>query len=123
MAMKAAVGSLETRLCNQIIGQSAHVFPGPSFIQIHLCLHGHCQKLQAENLLLFKLCCWMVGWLAVLMELTFAALGCQASRHRDLALLTSLVFCIRDQLFTCVWMEVKKIQDKTETHNIQGQLI
>lgn len=61
MAMKAAVGSLETCLCNQIIGQSAHVFPGPSFVQIHLCLHGNCQKLQAESLLLFQLCCLRVG--------------------------------------------------------------
>lgn len=59
--MKAAVGSLETRLGNQIIGQSAQVFPGPPFIQIHLCLHGNRQKLQAENLLLFKLCCLIVG--------------------------------------------------------------
>lgn len=63
-------------------------------------------------------------WLLVLlMELTFAALGCQASRHRDLALLTSLVFCIRDQLFTCVWKEVKKIQDMTDPLKIQGRLI
>lgn len=59
--MKAAVGSLETRLCNQIIGQSAHVFPGPSFIQINLCLHGNCQQLHVENLVLFKLCCLIVG--------------------------------------------------------------
>lgn len=59
--MKKAVGSLETHLCNQIIGQSADVLPGSSFIQIHLCLYGNRQKLRAENLLLFKHCCLIVG--------------------------------------------------------------
>lgn len=33
-------------------------------------------------------------------SLTFPAPGCQASRHRDFALLTSLVFCSRGQLIT-----------------------
>lgn len=35
-----------------------------------------------------------------LMSLTFAVPGCQASRHRDFALLTSLVFCSRGQLIS-----------------------
>lgn len=39
---------------------------------------------------------------ALLTELTLAAPGCQARRHKDFALLTSLVFCISGQLFTWV---------------------
>lgn len=53
-------GSLETHLCNQIIGQSAHVFPGPSFKEIHLGVHGNRQQLHAEDLFI-QVCRLIVG--------------------------------------------------------------
>lgn len=72
-------------------------------------------KNYTQETFLFK---FAVRLSVLLMELTFPAPGCQASRHSDFALLTSLVFCIRDQLFARVCMEVKQIQDMTDTQNI-----
>lgn len=39
----------ETHLCQQIIGQSAHMIPGPSLVQVNLGLHWNCQKLNAHT--------------------------------------------------------------------------
>lgn len=48
--MKVALGSPGSHLRYQIVGQGADVFPGPSFIQVYLRLHGNRQKLQAAIL-------------------------------------------------------------------------
>lgn len=63
LKMRVALGSLGPHLCYQIVWQGADVFPGPSFIQVYLRLHGNRQKLQAAILvshaLLFNCrCCW-----------------------------------------------------------------
>lgn len=47
--MIVSVISPGPHLCQQIIGQSAHVIPGPSLVQVHLCLHRNGQKLSAHT--------------------------------------------------------------------------
>lgn len=54
------IGTMKAHLRNQIIGQSAHVFPGPSFKEIHLGVHGNRQKLHAEDLFI-QVCRLIVG--------------------------------------------------------------
>lgn len=47
-----------------------------------------------------------IKWSKGVGSLTFAITGCQDSRHRDFALLTSLVFCSKGQLTT--WVCINK---------------